>query len=172
MQNRQRWPAFCGDGLGHQSSGWYGGPGPSGAAFTRFYQRAGSGRRCRQSRRGRPSVQPPWIGWPPAPLGNVQVDDLLAIPNTGAWPHRQFDRFLSHPAPLEQVLRRVNPRRCFNCALAMHPKPFVTSGMCYVCNPLKPAQALANSNYYRKPPKTHCLGRGLARRCRACKPGA
>jgi len=49
-----------------------------------------------------------------APLGNVQVDDLLAIPNTGAYGlTASLTGFLSHPAPLELVLRRGEPQAVF-----------------------------------------------------------
>ncbi|HRH78552.1 MAG TPA: hypothetical protein PK129_14490, partial [Cellvibrionaceae bacterium] len=49
-----------------------------------------------------------------APLGTVQVDDLLAIPNTGAYGlTASLTGFLSHPAPLELVLRRGEPQAVF-----------------------------------------------------------
>lgn len=49
-----------------------------------------------------------------APLGNVQVDDLLAIPNTGAYGlTASLSGFLSHPAPIELVLRQGEPQGAF-----------------------------------------------------------
>lgn len=49
-----------------------------------------------------------------APLGNVQVDDLLAIPNTGAYGlTASLTGFLSHPAPIELVLRQGEPQGVF-----------------------------------------------------------
>ena len=49
-----------------------------------------------------------------APLGDVQVDDLLAIANTGAYGlTASLTGFLSHPAPVELVLRNGDAQGAF-----------------------------------------------------------
>lgn len=57
-----------------------------------------------------------------APLGDVRSGDLLAIANTGAYGlTASLTGFLSHPAPIELVLRRGEPQAAFRLNTGHQP---------------------------------------------------